>query len=112
MMIVASFGAARIFRKPIVWGMPLTYSIEPTNFCNLKCPECPSGTGELTRPLGFLAIDIFKKIINEISETGFYVQLFFHLMVWMKRAIRIIELVEHSSKLMKRYRCLSKLKKN
>ncbi len=57
--------------------MPLTYSIEPTNFCNLKCPECPSGTGELTRPLGFMNVDNFKKIIDEICETGFYVQLFF-----------------------------------
>lgn len=75
--IAASFGASRIFRKPIVCGMPLTYSIEPTNFCNLKCPECPSGTGELTRPLGFMSADNFKKIINEISGTGFYVQLFF-----------------------------------
>jgi radical SAM protein with 4Fe4S-binding SPASM domain len=76
-MIAASFGASRIFRRSIVWGMPLTYSIEPTNFCNLKCPECPSGTGELTRPLGFMSADNFKRIINELSETGFYVQLFF-----------------------------------
>ncbi len=57
--------------------MPLTYSIEPTNFCNLKCPECPSGTGELTRSLGFLSTENFKKNIDEMSRTGFYVQLFF-----------------------------------
>jgi len=94
MMIVASFGAARIFRKPIVWGMPLTYSIEPTNFCNLKCPECPSGTGELTRPLGFLAIDNFKKIINEISETGFYVQLFFQGEPYLNKKLN--EMIEYA----------------
>lgn len=75
--ILTSFEVARILRKPTVWGMPLTYSIEPTNFCNLNCPECLSGTGELTRPLGFLSVDNFKKIIDEISKTGFYVQLFF-----------------------------------
>lgn len=75
--ILTSFVVTRILREPTVWGMPLTYSIEPTNFCNLNCPECPSGTGELTRPLGFLSVDNFKKIIDEISETGFYVQLFF-----------------------------------
>lgn len=75
--IFSSFWLSRIFRKPFIWGMPLTYSIEPTNFCNLKCPECPSGTGELTRELGFLTVDNFKQIVDEISETGFYIQLFF-----------------------------------
>jgi len=57
--------------------MPISYSIEPTNHCNLKCPECPSGLGTLTRPLGLLKTDDFKKLIDEISDTGFYIQLFF-----------------------------------
>ena len=57
--------------------MPISYSIEPTNHCNLQCPECPSGLGTLTRPLGLLKTDDFKKLIDEISDTGFYIQLFF-----------------------------------
>ena len=57
--------------------MPISYSIEPTNHCNLQCPECPSGLGSLTRPLGLLQTDDFKKLIDEISSTGFYIQLFF-----------------------------------
>lgn len=57
--------------------MPISYSIEPTNHCNLQCPECPSGLGSLTRPLGLLKTDDFKKLIDEISCTGFYIQLFF-----------------------------------
>jgi radical SAM protein with 4Fe4S-binding SPASM domain len=57
--------------------MPLSYSIEPTNHCNLKCPECPSGTGSLTRPLGLLESADFKKIVDEIKRTGFYIQMFF-----------------------------------
>ena len=75
--IVSSFLVSRGIRKPVVWGMPVSYSIEPTNHCNLKCPECPSGLGTLTRPLGLLRFDNFKKIIDEIKSTGFYVQLFF-----------------------------------
>jgi len=63
--------------KPVVWGMPVSYSIEPTNYCNLKCPECPSGLGALTRPLGMLSVDDFKLIIDQIKDTGFYVQLYF-----------------------------------
>jgi radical SAM protein with 4Fe4S-binding SPASM domain len=75
--IISSFALSRIVRKPIVWGMPISYSLEPTNHCNLKCPECPSGLGSLTRPLGLLQFEDFKKVIDEIKDTGFYVQLFF-----------------------------------
>jgi len=75
--ILSSFQVSRILGKPVVWGMPISYSIEPTNHCNLQCPECPSGLGTLTRPLGLLKTDDFKKLIDEISNTGFYIQLFF-----------------------------------
>lgn len=75
--VVSSFTISRLIRKPIVWGMPISYSIEPTNHCNLKCPECPSGLGELTRPLGLLSVNDFKTVIDQIKDTGFYVQLYF-----------------------------------
>lgn len=75
--VISSFTLSRLMRKPVVWGMPISYSIEPTNHCNLKCPECPSGLGELTRPLGLLSVNDFKTIIDQIKDTGFYVQLYF-----------------------------------
>lgn len=75
--VVSSFSISRILRKPIVWGIPISYSIEPTNHCNLKCPECPSGLGTLTRPLGLLNFDDFKSWIDQIKDYGFYIQLFF-----------------------------------
>ncbi len=75
--VVSSFSVSRIVRKPVVWGMPVSYSIEPTNHCNLKCPECPSGLGTLTRSLGLLSVGDFKNIVNQIEDTGFYVQLYF-----------------------------------
>lgn len=75
--IFTSFLLSRLLHQPIVWGMPLSFSIEPTNHCNLKCPECPSGLGELTRPLGLLKLDDFKNWIDQIKENCFYIQLFF-----------------------------------
>ena len=75
--IILSFNLSRMIRRPIVWGMPISYSIEPTNHCNLKCPECPSGLGVLTRPLGLLNFNDFKNWIDQIKDTGFYVQLYF-----------------------------------
>ena len=75
--VVSSFLTAIIIREPIIWGLPVSYSIEPTNYCNLKCPECPSGLGELTRPIGLLKLNDFKEFIDQIKGYGFYIQLFF-----------------------------------
>lgn len=75
--VVLSFTLSRIFRKPIVWGRPISFSIEPTNHCNLKCPECPSGLGTLTRPIGLLKFENYKIWVDQIKDTGFYIQLFF-----------------------------------
>lgn len=44
---------------------PSFISFEPTNFCNLKCPACPSGSGTLTREKGFADLNLFKKVIDE-----------------------------------------------
>ncbi len=43
----------------------------------MKCPECPSGLGSLTRPLGLMKTEFFQKLVDEISVKGFYLQLFF-----------------------------------
>ena len=75
--IVTSYQISRIVNKPVVWGMPMSFSIEPTNRCNLECPECPSGLGALTRELGLLSFENFKNWIDQIKTTGFYVQLYF-----------------------------------
>jgi hypothetical protein len=37
-----------------VMGMPPALGIELTNHCNLKCPECASGSGIMTRERGFM----------------------------------------------------------
>ncbi|MFZ1731514.1 MAG: radical SAM/SPASM domain-containing protein [Bacteroidota bacterium] len=63
--------------RSVVWGRPYTLTIEPTNRCNLKCPECPSGNGEMVRPLGMMDLEHFRQIVDEISRDVFYLQLFF-----------------------------------
>jgi radical SAM protein with 4Fe4S-binding SPASM domain len=57
--------------------MPPLISIEPTNLCNLRCPECPSGTGALTRNKGLMSFETFKSITDEVYPYSFYFQLFF-----------------------------------
>ncbi len=72
-----SFFLSRLTGKPIVWNQPVTMLLEPTNKCNLKCPECPSGLGALTRNSGMLSMEDYKQYIDKASGTVFYLQLFF-----------------------------------
>ncbi len=64
-------------KRSIVWGRPYTLTIEPTNRCNLKCPECPSGNGAMVRPLGMMDFDRFRAIVDAVHSDVFYLQLFF-----------------------------------
>lgn len=76
-LVLTSYQISRLIRRPVVWGGPWSVSLEPTNHCNLKCPECPSGLGELTRPLGLVRPDAFKLYAGSLKKHAFYIQLFF-----------------------------------
>ena len=67
---------SKAFRIPLVGGMPLTLMIEPTNFCNLKCPLCPTGAGLLGRKKASLGFNDFKKIFDQ------FVPYIIHLRLW------------------------------
>ena len=75
--VLISYKISDITKRSIVWGMPYTLTIEPTNRCNLSCPECPSGNGEMLRPLGIMDFDAFASLVDQISKHTFYLQLFF-----------------------------------
>ena len=49
---------SRLSGRPVVLNRPFILMVEPTSFCNLRCPLCPTGEGTLglpARSLGFLA---------------------------------------------------------
>jgi radical SAM protein with 4Fe4S-binding SPASM domain len=75
--VCASYIVSGVIRRPVVWGMPYTVTIEPTNRCNLQCPECPSGNGAMTRPLGSMTMERFAALVDAIHRETFYLQLFF-----------------------------------
>ncbi len=64
--LLAGYYLSRIVRKPVHWGYPLNISFEPTNICNLGCPECPTGLKLLKRNQGKLKLENFKKVIDEV----------------------------------------------
>ena len=75
--VYSSFLFTKLLKIPFVWGYPITLKIEPTTFCNFQCPECPTGEGSLKRKGGMLKFSDFTKIIDDICEHTFYLQLFF-----------------------------------
>ena len=58
-------------------GLPMSISFEPTTSCNLRCPECPSGLRSFTRPTGMLEGDLFRRTMDELSDTLLYLIFYF-----------------------------------
>ena len=46
------------------------FFIELTNRCNLRCPICPRSDAVKGRGLGFMDFDLYKYIIDSLSEYG------------------------------------------
>jgi radical SAM protein with 4Fe4S-binding SPASM domain len=93
--VVFSFYLSKYSKKPIQWGLPISISVEPTTSCNLRCPECPSGKREFTRPTGMLNESFFKKTINELYRDIFYLTFYFQGEPYLNPAF--LEMVNYAS---------------
>lgn len=74
LMVLISMYLSKFLRRPIVWGVPPILMVEPTNICNLKCPMCPSGNGEMKRAKGQLDLADFKKLMDDVGNSVYQVQ--------------------------------------
>lgn len=75
--VLCSYQVGKIIGKPIQWGYPISISFEPTTSCNLRCPECPSGLREFTRPTGMLQKGFFHQTIDDIYKDLLYLIFYF-----------------------------------
>ncbi len=66
-----------ITRNVLLWGKPYSLSIEPTNYCNLNCPECPSGTDDLGREQGYMNMELYQKILDQAAQNLVWLMLYF-----------------------------------
>jgi len=76
-LIRSSYYLSILFRKPFHRGMPFSISVEPTTSCNLRCPECPSGLREFTRPQGSMSEVDFQNVIDQLKGQLMYLMLYF-----------------------------------
>jgi len=58
-------------------GMPMKIGFEPTTFCNLRCPECPSGLRSFTRPTGMSDMQLFQSVIDQLYRDMIYLLIYF-----------------------------------
>jgi radical SAM protein with 4Fe4S-binding SPASM domain len=72
-----SFLKSSVSGKTEILGMPVSVSMELTNVCNLRCPECSSGSGKMERERGYMDIDLFKKVIKELSPYLYNTNMYF-----------------------------------
>jgi len=55
-------------QRLVDYRYPLTFNLEPTNACNLKCIMCPRN--ESKRAVGFIDFLLFRKIVDESRPYG------------------------------------------
>lgn len=60
-------GLNLFFRRLVPWTWPIRLQIELVNYCNLRCPICPIGTGDLDRPPTKMDLDFYEKIMEEVG---------------------------------------------
>lgn len=72
-----SYYVSKNTKKVSSLGFPISMAIEPTTSCNLRCPECPSGLRQFTRPIGMLEPAFFKKTIDEVCNELIYLTFYF-----------------------------------
>lgn len=77
LMIRCSYLYSRLRGKVLHVGYPVSIAIEPTNFCNLRCPECPTGRNSLTRNKGKINPDFFRTLIDQLAPHCLYLNLSF-----------------------------------
>ncbi len=63
-------------RRPVVTNYPLVAYVEPTLFCNLACPACPTGLKLDLRPRATIAFDLFRSLIDEIGDYLFELHMY------------------------------------
>lgn len=93
--VVGSYYLTRWLHRPIQWGLPISISVEPTTSCNLRCPECPSGLRQFTRPKGMLDPTFFRTTIDEIYKDLTYLIFYFQGEPYLNK--NFLEMVKYAS---------------
>lgn len=57
-------------------GLPYVLTLDPSSYCNLRCPFCPTGQKNVQRSHANMPLDRFKHVMDELGPNLFYLDLF------------------------------------
>lgn len=57
-------------------AMPAWANIDPANRCNLRCPECLVGRGEIKQPPRMMDLATFDAIMSELGPTLLFMEMY------------------------------------
>jgi MoaA/NifB/PqqE/SkfB family radical SAM enzyme len=63
-------------KRAAIQNYPVKAYIEPTLFCNLRCPACPTGLQLGLRPSTTMDVALFKSAIDEIGDYVFHLSMY------------------------------------
>ena len=55
---------------------PFEWEIDTTNICQLKCPLCHTGLGNINRDKGVMHFDLYKRTIDQIKDYALWLTLY------------------------------------
>lgn len=62
--------------ETVVSGFPIILTVEAGNICNLRCPACFTGAGEVGRVRSFMPLELYRNLLSEIGEYLFRVDFY------------------------------------
>jgi pyruvate-formate lyase-activating enzyme len=51
-----------------LWSYPTRLVVEPVSACNLRCPYCLTGAGEIGRPRGAMTLELYRRLLDELGD--------------------------------------------
>lgn len=72
-----TFVLSHRLKKHYFVALPSFLSIEPTNICNLQCPECPTGNKSSIVPKGKIDVTLCQNLIQQIENSVLWINLYF-----------------------------------
>ena len=61
-------GADMALGRARLSGLPPAMQVEPSSFCNLKCPLCPTGSGKMPRKQGMMSMETFQCLLDQAGD--------------------------------------------
>ncbi|MCL2328843.1 MAG: radical SAM protein [Bacteroidetes bacterium] len=101
-----TFELSSIFKLHFTKRMPSFVSIEPTNMCNLSCPECPTGNKQSTVVKGAISLKTIETLLPHIAPRTWFVNLYFQGEPFLNH--HLTEIVAHIS----RYKMMTSISTN